>query len=442
MPDPQGSSLIDRDRGLLWHPYAPLNGSLHAAVLGASGVRLDLETADGSRVEAIDAMSSWWSAVHGYGDPRLRAAMEAQHARFDHVMFGGLTHAPAVELAERLVEITPDGLEHVFLADSGSVCVEVALKLTLQVQRARGHTGRRRILSLRGAYHGDTSGAMSVCDPEDGMHAAFTGLVAEQRFAPRPPLAWRTWDGLDSDPAETAAWLHELERLEAVHGHELAGIIVEPVLQGAGGMRPWSPTCLRALREFADRHRIPLIADEIATGFGRTGPRFAVDWAGVVPDLLCLGKALTGGTMTLAALVCSADIAAEIGAGPDGALMHGPTFMGNPLACAVATASVDLLEERFPLEVPRIERALAQGLGPGRVLAAVRDVRVLGAIGVLELRDTVDVDRVTRAALDRGVWLRPFRNLVYTMPPYVTTDEDVAHITAAMLGAVDEVHGR
>lgn len=437
----RGVALIARDRGLVWHPYAPLDGPEPYAVLAAEGVRLELANGAGERFTAIDAMSSWWCAAHGYRDPRLQQAIAAQHERFDHVMFGGLTHEPAVELAERLVGLAPDPLAHVFFADSGSVSIEVALKLAFQLARAEGRPERRRLLSLRGAYHGDTTGAMSVCDPVDGMHAAFEGLLAEHVFAPRPPAARRVGDGLDADADEVAAWCADVDALIAEHGASLAGIIVEPILQGAGGMHVWAPDCLRALRDHADRLRIPLIADEIATGFGRTGPRFACEWAGVVPDILCVGKALTGGTMTLAALLCTREIAATIGASRERALMHGPTFMANPLACAAANASLDLLEERFRTEVPRIEARLASGLAPALELDAVVDVRVLGATGVVALRDAVRAPDVTRAALERGVWVRPFRNLVYAMPPYVTGDADLDAICAAIVGAVAEVHG-
>ena len=436
----RGASLIARDRGLLWHPYAPLDGPEPYAVLAASGVRLELTNGEGRHWSAVDAMSSWWCAAHGYQDPELHEAIAQQHAKFDHVMFGGLTHEPAVELAERLVALTPEPLAHVFLADSGSVSVEVALKLAFQLARASGHPERTKMLSLRGAYHGDTTGAMSVCDPVDGMHAAFEGLLAEHVFAPRPPAARREGDTLVADAAEVAAWKAELANLVDRHGTTLAGIIVEPILQGAGGMHVWAPECLVELRNVADALGIPLIADEIATGFGRTGQRFGCDWAGITPDVVCVGKALTGGTMTLAAVIVSEQIVATIGASPERALMHGPTFMGNPLACAAASASLDLLERRWPTEVPRIERQLAAGLAPALEQDAVADVRVLGATGVIALHDLVRVQEVTRAALERGVWVRPFRNLVYTMPPYVTSDADIDLICSALVGAVAEVH--
>ncbi|MCF7549443.1 adenosylmethionine--8-amino-7-oxononanoate transaminase [Pseudonocardia sp. WMMC193] len=432
------TSLLDRDRGLLWHPYAALDGPAPYAVRGAAGVRLDLEAADGARFDAIDAMSSWWCAAHGYRHPVLDAAAHAQVDRFSHVMFGGLTHEPAVRLAEDLAART--GLPHVFLADSGSVSVEVALKLAVQVQAARGRPERRRFVALRGGYHGDTTGAMGVCDPVDGMHALFPGLVGTQLFLPRPPAA-DTVDGVltpESDP-QVDAWIAGAEELVAAHADTVAALVVEPVLQGAGGMHVYPPRCLTALRRIADAHDILLIADEIATGFGRTGAPFAVDHAGVVPDVMCVGKALTGGYLTLAAVLCTRAVAEAVTRSPQRALLHGPTFMGNPLACAVASASLSLLDDGGT--VARIGRELAAALGPAAGLSAVKEVRVLGAVGAVQLSGPVDVGAVTRAALRRGVWVRPFRDLVYTMPPYVSSTADVAAIGAAITGAVEEVHG-
>ncbi len=435
-------SLIARDRGLLWHPYAPLDGPAPYAVHAADGVVLELEDADGQHVEAIDAMSSWWCAVHGHGHPALDAALHAQVDRFSHVMFGGLTHEPAVALAEELVRIAPDPLAHVFFADSGSVSIEVALKLAVQVQAARGRPDRRRFVALRGAYHGDTVGAMSVCDPVDSMHALFPSLVPEQVFLPRPPAADCT-DGRPG-PAPDAAvddWVREAEDVVAAHADELAAVVVEPVLQGAGGMYAYDPRCLAALRRIADEHDLLLVADEIATGFGRTGALFACEWADVAPDVMCVGKALTGGTMTLAAVLCTDAVADVVTASPQRALMHGPTFMANPLACAVALASVRLLDGRWTDQVRAVADGLQRSLAPARDLDSVRDVRVLGAVGVIELDGPVDVVAVTREALRHGVWVRPFRSLVYTMPPYVSTAADVDRIGAAMVAAVGAVHG-
>ncbi len=434
--------LVARDRGLLWHPYAPLDGNAPYAVHGATGTRLSLGAADGTRFEAVDAMSSWWSAIHGYCNPVLDAALTDQAGRFSHVMFGGLTHEPAVELAERLTAMTPEGLDHVFLADSGSVSVEVALKLAVQYQLGRGRPRRTRFLALRGGYHGDTFAAMSVCDPVDGMHAAFPSLIAEQLFLPRPPAARLAGSELLADREEVAVWVGLLEDTVARHGHELAAIILEPVLQGAGGMHAYAPGALAAARRVASENGLLLICDEIATGFGRTGKLFASEWAGTVPDIMCVGKALTGGYLTLAATLCSAKVARAITGSPLRALLHGPTFMGNPLACAVACASLELLTSPgWRGRVRGIERGLGAALAPAASLASVRDVRVLGAVGVVELSEPVDVPAVTRAALEHGVWVRPFRNLVYTMPPYTSTRKDVAAIGTAIHAAVARVHG-
>jgi adenosylmethionine-8-amino-7-oxononanoate aminotransferase len=438
--------LLERDRGLVWHPYAALDRPTQYAVLAASGTRLLLESADGVQFDAIDAMSSWWCAIHGYRHPVLDAALHQQARRFSHVMFGGLTHEPAVRLAEQLVELAPGPMRHVFFADSGSVSVEVALKLAVQYQAAVGRPRRRQFVALRGAYHGDTTGAMSVCDPVDGMHALFTGLVAGQVFLPQPPPAQlangRFSDALAADEdALSDVWLTAAERVIAEHEATIAGIVVEPVLQGAGGMHVYPPRCLAGLRSIADRYGLLLIADEIATGFGRTGAGFGVDWAGVSPDLMCVGKALTGGYLTLAAVLCTGQIADAITRSPQRALMHGPTFMANPLACAVASASLELLTDERRRRVTGIGQELADALRPAADLESVREVRVLGAVGVVQLSSAADVPAVTRAALENGVWVRPFRNLVYTMPPYVATSEEIAAIGAAITAAVATAHG-
>ncbi|HYN50188.1 MAG TPA: adenosylmethionine--8-amino-7-oxononanoate transaminase [Thermoleophilaceae bacterium] len=405
--------LLALDRRLVWHPYERMPaGQPPLPVVSARGVRLRL--ADGR--ELVDGMASWWCAIHGYGHPALDAALRGQLVRMAHVMFGGLTHEPAVRLAERLTALT--GLDHVFFADSGSVSVEVAIKLALQFWGGE----RRRLLTVRGGYHGDTFGAMAVCDPASGMHSLFAGALAEHVFADRPPAGFAA----PLDPA----WAAGVSDLVARHEHELAAIIVEPVVQGAGGMRFHSPACVRLLRELCDRHGLLLILDEIATGFGRTGALFAAEHAGVVPDVMCVGKALTGGYITLAATLCSARVREGVG----GPLMHGPTYMANPLATATALASTDLLADgAWREDVARIERGLRAGLAPARELPGVADVRVLGAIGVIELERPVDVAAATRAAVERGVWLRPFRELIYAMPPYVTDDEDVDRIARAMV---------
>jgi adenosylmethionine-8-amino-7-oxononanoate aminotransferase len=434
--------LLALDREHVWHPYASLPASHPSLpVVSAQGVRLRL--ADGR--ELIDGMSSWWCAIHGYRHPALDAAVREQLGRMAHVMFGGLTHEPAVRLAERLVNITPEGLERVFFADSGSVSVEVAIKMALQYQRAVGRPERTRLLTVRGGYHGDTFGAMAVCDPVGGMHSMFTDVLAHHVFAERPPC------GFDRPLDE--AWAEHVGDLFARHAHELAAVIVEPVVQGAGGMRFHSPGCISLLRRLCDHHGLLLILDEIATGFGRTGALFACEHAGTAPDIMCVGKALTGGYLTLAATLCTAEIAQAISAGEGSALMHGPTYMANPLACSVALASLELLaagdgDGRRPLvpegisagwreNVARIERGLRDGLAPARELPGVADVRVLGAIGVVQLEREVDIAAATAAAVAQGVWLRPFRDLIYTMPPYVVGDDEMATVTNAIIAAVE-----
>jgi adenosylmethionine-8-amino-7-oxononanoate aminotransferase len=411
--------LLAFDREHIWHPYAPMPATARIhPVVAADGVRLTL--ADGR--ELIDGMSSWWAAIHGYRHPVLDAAIAAQLRDMAHVMFGGLTHPLAVRLARLLIEMTPEPLTKVFFADSGSVAVEVAIKMALQFWRSRGQTDRTRLLTVRGGYHGDTFGAMAVCDPVGGMHHLFADLLPRHVFAPLPPAAY--------EPEYVA----ELERLVAEHAGELAAIMVEPVVQGAGGMRFYHPEYLSALRALADEHDVLLILDEIATGFGRTGTLFGCEHAGVEPDIMCVGKALTGGYLTMAATLCTDRVARGISEGEAGVLMHGPTYMANPLACAAAIASIGLLSERdWRAEVAGIEKALTDGLAPARDLPGVTDVRVLGAIGVIEFAEPVGVDRAQDIAMARGVWLRPFRNLVYTMPPYVIEPADLALIADAMV---------
>ncbi|MGQ0841030.1 adenosylmethionine--8-amino-7-oxononanoate transaminase [Actinokineospora sp.] len=409
------------DRAHVWHPYGPMPGTQAPLVVdSAEGVRLRL--ADGR--ELVDGMSSWWAAIHGYRNPVLDAALVGQAGKMSHVMFGGLTHEPAVRLAARLVEITPDPLQHVFLCDSGSVGVEVAVKMCLQYWRSAGNTAKSRLLTWRGGYHGDTFHPMSVCDPDGGMHSLWRGVLPGQVFADAPPA------GFEHD------YVAHLAELIETHADELAAVIVEPVVQGAGGMRFHDPRYLHVLRELTLAHDVLLVFDEIATGFGRTGELFAADHAGVSPDVLCVGKALTGGYLSMAATLCTTRVADGISRGEVPVLAHGPTFMGNPLAAAVATASIDLLlAQDWRGTVKRIEAELTAGLAPARDLPGVRDVRVLGAIGVVQLDHPVDVPAATRAAVAAGVWLRPFRDLVYTMPPYVCTPDDIAAITAGVLAA-------
>ncbi|MFD1813000.1 adenosylmethionine--8-amino-7-oxononanoate transaminase [Rhodococcus gannanensis] len=413
--------IAELDAAHLWHPYGAFPATTEPLVVeSAAGVRLTL----GDGTELVDGMSSWWSAVHGYRHPVLDAAATAQLGRMSHVMFGGLTHEPAVRLAELLVRITPDGLDKVFLADSGSVSVEVAIKIALQYQRAIGRPGRHRLMTWRGGYHGDTFAPMSVCDPTGGMHSMWTDVLARQVFAPAPPREY--------EPGYVA----EFEEILVRHADELAAVIVEPVVQGAGGMRFHDPRYLRELRRMCDGHGLLLIFDEIATGFGRTGELFAADHAGVTPDLMCVGKALTGGYLTLAAVLCTSAIAEAISIGEGGGVMHGPTFMGNPLACAIAVAAVELLLSRdWRAEVAALEAGLDAGLATVRDLPGVADVRVLAGIGVIEMAEPVDMRSTTAAAVGEGAWLRPFGKLIYAMPPYVCTPDDVATITRGMVAA-------
>lgn len=433
MPDPLSpAELRTLDRAHVWHPYGPMPGRQEPLIVeSASGVRLRLAEPAHGQHELIDGMSSWWSAVHGYNHPVLNEAARGQLDRMSHVMFGGLTHEPAVRLAARLVEITPEPLRHVFLADSGSVSVEVAVKMCLQYWHSTGRPAKKRLLTWRGGYHGDTWQPMSVCDPEGGMHGLWSGALPQQVFADEPP------GGFDAQPDE--AYVQHLWDLIARHADELAAVIVEPVVQGAGGMRFHSPAYLRALREACDAHDVLLVFDEIASGFGRTGKLFAAGHAGISPDVMCVGKALTGGYLTLAATLCTSRVADGISRGEVPVLAHGPTFMGNPLAAAVALASIDLLlGQDWQQEVKRLETGLRDGLGGVRSIAGVRDVRVLGAIGVVQLDHDVNMAAATEAAVREGVWLRPFRDLIYTMPPYVTGDDDLARICRAVCAAARE----
>ncbi len=422
------SSWLDFEKAHVWHPYAPMEGALPCyPVAHAQGVQLTLE--DGRNL--IDGMSSWWSVIHGYNHPVLNSAAKEQLDRMAHVMFGGLTHRPAAELAARLISLTPEPLERVFLCDSGSVSVEVAIKMAIQYWQARGNTGKQRLLTIRRGYHGDTCGAMAACDPETGMHHLFNRVLPKHFFA-EAPTAVNDANWHDSD----IAGFREL--IEAHHA-EIAAVILEPIVQGAGGMRFYAPEYLRQVRALCDAHDVLLIADEIATGFGRTGTLFACEQAGIAPDIMCLGKAITGGYMTLAAVLTTTEISRTISARAPYAFMHGPTFMANPLACAVANASIDLLVgSPWQERIATMAEAFARRLSPCRDWEGVADVRIMGGIGVVELERPVNMSRITEGFVDRGVWIRPFGKLVYVMPPYIISELELDALLAAMTDAVAE----
>jgi adenosylmethionine-8-amino-7-oxononanoate aminotransferase len=413
------SQLLDLDRKYVWHPYSAIgtNSPLYL-VESAQGVRLKLS--DGR--ELIDGMSSWWSAIHGYNDKDMNQALTDQLHDMSHVMFGGLTHQPAIELARQLVELTPSSLDTVFFSDSGSVSVEVALKMAIQYWYSKKQPTKQKILTIRHGYHGDTFGAMSVSDPDNGMHSLFSNALIQQIFADAP-MSKFDQPYVESDTDSLHAQLVN-------HHDKIAAVILEPIVQGAGGMRIYSPDYLKRVRELCDQYDVLLILDEIATGFGRTGKMFACEHASIEPDIMCVGKALTGGYMTLAATLASRDIAQTISQGEPGVFMHGPTFMANPLACAAALMSLKLLlaspwQERIRL----IETSLREGLDACRASKAVKDVRVLGAIGVVELHQPVDMNQVQPLFVEMGVWIRPFNHLIYLMPPYIIDPDDLKQLT-------------
>ena len=413
---------LDFDRDHLWHPYTSTSAPLPCyPVESAHGVRLKFENGD----TVIDAMASWWSAVHGYNVPELNDALINQTGKMAHVMFGGLTHEPAIELGKLLVAMTPEPLQKVFLADSGSIAVEVALKMAIQYWSGRDKPTKTRMVTVNRGYHGDTFGAMSVCDPTNGMHSLFESVLPESLFLGDLPQGY-------SQPLDPELMQHFEQQIKE-HADTLAAFIIEPVVQGAGGMRIYNPQWLVQIRAWCERYNILLIFDEIATGFGRTGKLFALEHAQVVPDILCLGKALSGGYMTLAATLATDEVAAGVSASPAGVFMNGPTFMANPLACAVAGAALRLLEQKdWAVQVGAIETQLQQALLPLAALASVAEVRVLGAIGVMEMVEQVDVAQAQALFIDRGVWLRPFGKLIYIMPAYVMTPADLQTVVDAM----------
>ena len=421
--------LVEFDERHIWHPYTSLNHPTPIfPVASASGVRIKL--ADGR--ELIDGMSSWWAAIHGYNHPALNAAINNQLGSMSHVMFGGLTHQPAIDLAKTLIDISHDDLQHVFFADSGSVAVEVAIKMAIQYWASKGQPEKQRLLSIKNGYHGDTFGAMAVCDPDNGMHHLFKDVLAQHFFAKKPNCF--TQQHYDQDAAA------DFERLLKDNVSCIAAVILEPIVQGAGGMHFYSEVYLQKIRALCDEYDVLLILDEIATGFGRTGTLFAYEQADIAPDILCVGKALTGGYLSLAATLCSSKVADGIGGGEHPTLMHGPTFMANPLACAVSNASLDLLlHSPWQENVKRIERQLISELASCRSLSAVKDVRVKGAIGVIELHQPIDMHRMQPRFVELGVWIRPFSKLVYVMPPYIIEPSDLSKLTSAMHQVVSEI---
>jgi adenosylmethionine-8-amino-7-oxononanoate aminotransferase len=405
-------NLTTFDKQHVWHPYAAMGTPVYP-VVSANGVHIKL--ADGQ--ELIDGMASWWSAIHGYNHPKLNAAIHKQLDSMAHVMFGGLTHQPAVELASLLIEITPNNLENVFFSDSGSVAVEVAIKMAIQYWYALGNPEKQKLLTIRNGYHGDTFGAMAVCDPINGMHNIFSHVLAQHYFAENNIKSFQT--------------------LLEQHHNEIAAVILEPLLQGAGGMRIYSPEFLRGVRSLCDEYNVLLILDEIATGFGRTGTLFACERADIKPDILCVGKALTGGYMSLAATLTSKQVSEVICSHPPGVFMHGPTFMANPLACSVAAASINLLlESPWQQTISKIEKQLIDSLSVCAALPQVADVRVLGAVGIVELKDAIDLPTMQQAFVDKGVWIRPFRNLIYIMPPYIITPQQLSQLTQAIFEVI------
>jgi len=423
------SDIIRKDQQYVWHPYSSLTDPIPAyEVTSAEGVYLNLQ--DGRQL--IDGMASWWCAIHGYNHPVLNQAAKDQIDRMSHVMFGGITHSPAVTLCEKLVALTPTGLTKVFLSDSGSVSVEVAIKMAFQYWISKKQPQKNKLLSLRGGYHGDTFAAMSVCDPQNGMHHIFNQVLPEHYFAPKPQTAF--------DQPFVKEDIGEFKAIIEAKHEQIAAVILEPIVQGAGGMYFYSPDYLRQVRALCSEHNILLIADEIATGFGRTGKLFACEWAEISPDIMCLGKSLTGGYMTLAATLCSDEVSAGICEGEAGCFMHGPTFMGNPLACSVANASIDLLlSQDWQANIKRIEATFSAELELFDSLESVATTRCMGAIAVIEMKQPVNLAEIQKKFVEQGLWVRPFGKLVYLMPPFIMTDTQIEQLMRGVFGVLSEL---
>ena len=419
--------LLALDKAHIWHPYASMIDAPPVyPIVSAEGVRLKM--ADGA--ELIDGMSSWWSVIHGYNHPVLNQAAKDQLEDMSHVMFGGITHPSAVKLAKLLVDITPASLNKVFFSDSGSVAVEVAIKMAIQYWYSVGRKEKHQLLTLKNGYHGDTFGAMATCDPVTGMHHMFSEVLPKHLFAEKP----RTKFGEEFDEEDISSFKTLIEE----NHQNLAAVILEPIVQGAGGMNFYSPEYLKRVRQLCDQYDVLLIADEIATGFGRTGKLFACEHADIEPDILCVGKCLTGGYLSLAATLCNDKVTTGICEGEAGVLMHGPTFMANPLATAISYASVQLLlSQDWQSVVNNLETQLSKGLSPAKDLDNVADVRVLGSIGVIELKQPVDMAAIQKKLVDRGVWVRPFGKLIYTIPPYVISNEDISILTAGLVDSIE-----